>query len=75
MTLALQDTFEMKQLVYQNMPMSALEKNFESIVSNGYSVSLFTDWRNKNVNQVWLKKRSEDVSTPDTSILGKIGNT
>lgn len=70
MTLALQDTFEMKQLVYQNMPMSALEKNFESIVSNGYSVSLFTDWRNKNVNQVWLKKRSEDVSTPDTEYFG-----
>jgi xylitol oxidase len=31
---------------------------------------LFTDWRNKNVNQVWLKKRSEDVSTPDAEYFG-----
>jgi xylitol oxidase len=30
MTLALQDTFEMKQLVYQNMPMSALEKTLKA---------------------------------------------
>jgi alditol oxidase len=26
-------------------------------MSSGYSVSLFTDWTRKNVNQVWIKRR------------------
>lgn len=62
-TLSLQPTFKMKQVVYQNMPMSALEKDFEKIMSSGYSVSLFTDWRNKNVSEVWIKSKSEDMQT------------
>lgn len=61
MTLALQPTFKMKQVVYQNLPMAELEKNFEAIMSAGYSVSLFTDWTNKNVSEVWIKSKSEDM--------------
>jgi len=60
LTLKLQPTFRMKQLVYKNLPMAELEKNFEAIMSSGYSVSLFTDWRNKNINQVWIKSRCEE---------------
>lgn len=60
MTLDLLPTFKMKQVVYRNMPMSELEKNFESIMSAGYSVSLFTDWKNKNINQVWIKSKATD---------------
>ncbi|MCA0229971.1 MAG: FAD-binding protein [Bacteroidetes bacterium] len=60
-TLDVQPTFKMKQVVYQNLPMSALEKNFEAIMSGGYSVSLFTDWRNKNVSEVWVKSKAEDM--------------
>ena len=54
-TLDLIPTFQMQQLVYRNMPMSALQTNFDTIMSSGYSVSLFTDWRNKNINQLWVK--------------------
>ena len=57
MTLDLQPTFNMKQYVYRNLPMAELEKNFDAIVSSGYSVSLFTDWRNKNINEVWVKSK------------------
>ena len=60
-TLSLQPTFKMKQVVYQNLAMSQLEKNFESIMSAGYSVSLFTDWTNENVSEVWIKSKSEDM--------------
>jgi xylitol oxidase len=60
MSLGLQPTFRMKQLVYQHMPMAALEKNFEAVMDNGYSVSLFTDWKNKSINQVWIKSRVAD---------------
>jgi xylitol oxidase len=61
MTLDLQPTFKMKQVVYQNLPMTELGKNFEAIMSGGYSVSLFTDWTNKNVSEVWIKSKAEDM--------------
>jgi len=56
-TLDLLPTFNMQQVVYRNLPMNVLENNFEAIMSSGYSVSLFTDWRNKNINEVWIKTR------------------
>jgi xylitol oxidase len=57
LTLDLQPTFNMKQIVYRNLPMGELEKNFNTIMSAGYSVSLFTDWKNKNINEVWIKSK------------------
>jgi xylitol oxidase len=56
-TLDLLPTFNMQQVVYRNLPMKELENNFEAIMSAGYSVSLFTDWKNKNINEVWIKSR------------------
>src|SRR6478735_5130968 len=50
LTLDLIPTFKMKQFVYLDMPMSELKNNFDAIESKGYSVSLFTDWKNKNIN-------------------------
>jgi xylitol oxidase len=58
-TLDLLPAFRMQQVVYRNLPMKELEKNFDAIMSSGYSVSLFTDWRNKNINEVWVKHRIE----------------
>jgi xylitol oxidase len=43
--------------------MSELKNNFDDIQSRGYSVSLFTDWKNKNINEVWIKSRVEDNIT------------
>jgi xylitol oxidase len=56
-TLDVQPTFEMRQDVYQDLPMAQLKDRFEDIMSAGYSVSLFTDWQHKRVNEVWLKRR------------------
>ncbi|MFN0119098.1 MAG: D-arabinono-1,4-lactone oxidase [Blastocatellia bacterium] len=55
--LDIQPAFQARQVVYENLPFAALEKNFEKIMSGGYSVSLFTDWRNNNVSEVWVKDR------------------
>jgi xylitol oxidase len=63
-TLQLEPTFNVQQVVYRNLPMQALENNFLDIMSSGYSVSLFTDWKNKNVNEVWIKSRAEAGVTP-----------
>lgn len=71
-TLDLLPTFRMSQLVYLNLPMQALRENFLAIMSAGYSVSLFTDWRNQNVNQVWIKSRVEEgtAARPAAELYG-----
>lgn len=56
-TLDVQPSFAMRQDVYLDMPMAAVESHFEDIVSAGYSVSLFTDWQKRRVNEVWVKRR------------------
>ena len=58
-TLDVQPTFRMRQVVYENLPMAQLESHLEDIFSSGYSVSLFTDWQNHRVTQVWIKSRLE----------------
>lgn len=62
-TLAVQPTFMMQQAVYRNLPTKTLATDFEKIMSSGDSVSLFTDWQNDRVSQVWIKKRVEGTST------------
>lgn len=59
LTLDLQPAFAMKQYVYQDLPLEQLQQNFDAIESSAYSVSLFTDWQNKRLNEVWLKIRTD----------------
>src|ERR1700733_9435015 len=58
-TLDLQPTFLMKQYVYENLPLSQMKEHFGAIEASGYSVSLFTDWQNQRINEVWIKSRVE----------------
>jgi xylitol oxidase len=55
-TLDIQPAFEMRQDVYQNLALARLDEDFDTIMSRGYSVSLFTDWRQARFNQVWVKR-------------------
>jgi xylitol oxidase len=76
-TLELVPTFDMKQEVYLNLPVSQLAKNFDAIMSAGYSVSLFTDWQTDNINQVWIKRRAEEnesVPTPEEFYGAKLAD-
>lgn len=57
LTLDIVPAFDVRQIVYEKLPLAQLEAHFEEIVSSAYSVSLFTDWRDERVNQVWLKQR------------------
>jgi xylitol oxidase len=58
-TLDLLPTFMVKQYVYENLPLSELQEHFDAIEATGYSVSLFTDWQKKRINEVWIKSRVE----------------
>jgi xylitol oxidase len=57
LTLDIQPTFQMRQDVYENLPLSAAIEEVDSIFSAAYSVSYFTDWRGPKVNQLWVKRR------------------
>jgi alditol oxidase len=58
-TLDLLPTFMVKQYVYENLPLSEMQEHFDAIEASGYSVSLFTDWQKKRINEVWIKSRVE----------------
>ena len=62
LTLDIVPTFEVRQDVYENLPMAQLEAHFDAVEASAYSVSLFTDWQSENFNQVWLKSRVGDGS-------------
>jgi xylitol oxidase len=56
-TLQVQPTFQMTQMVYENLSFSQLEHHLDDIFASGYSVSVFTDWQNYRATQVWIKRR------------------
>lgn len=56
--------FEVTQEVYENLPMSALKDHFDEIYAMGYSVSMFTHWLDKNINQLWVKKKVDGTAKP-----------
>ena len=62
-TLDIQPAFTVRQFVYENLPMSQLVENFDAIMSGGYTVSLFTDWQENRIYQLWIKIR-DDTSFP-----------
>lgn len=64
-TLDIQPTFEVRQDVYRNLSMNHLQDHFDDIMSMGYSVSFFTDYRDMNINQVWIKNRLDEESSFD----------
>lgn len=55
MTLDLQPTYDVRQYVFENLPIQQLRDYFDEIVGASYSVSLFTDWQSDSINEVWLK--------------------
>jgi alditol oxidase len=60
LTLALQPTFQMRQDLYEGLPLGQVVEAFDEISSMADSVSLFTDWRGPSFEQVWLKRRVID---------------
>lgn len=63
LTLTVEPAYMVRQVVYEDLPLSVLAENFDEITSSAYSVSLFTDWRGDRINQVWRKSRvPEDAS-------------
>ena len=55
-TLDLVPAFDVRQRVYEGLPLDVLDGHFGDLTSSGYSVSLFTRWRAPVIDQVWIKR-------------------
>ncbi|MDP9465096.1 MAG: FAD-binding protein [Actinomycetota bacterium] len=57
LTLAVEPTFAVRQFVYERLPRPAALEQLDTIMADGYSVSLFTTWRHQHIEQLWRKAR------------------
>ncbi len=57
MTLEVQPTFDVRQVVYEGLPVGRLATDLRQILAAGYSVSLFTSWGDDVIDHVWVKSR------------------
>lgn len=72
MTLDVIPTFQVRQDVYEHLPLSNLEGHFDEVAGAAYSVSLFTTWREAAIDQIWLKSLVGGVGAagPPDELLG-----
>ena len=68
-TLDIQPSYLVRQDVFRDIPWDAVLKNLDSVMGAGYSVSMFTDWLGRGVEQTWVKSRM-DQAEPPTSLHG-----
>lgn len=55
--LEIEPSFSVRQDVLEGVSWASVARNFDAITAAGYSVSLFTDWGESGVHQVWVKNR------------------
>ncbi len=67
-TLRVEPTYQMRQYVFEGLSRVAMERNFNAIMDAAYSVSLFTTWGEKGIEEVWIKERTDSKSR---SVAGK----
>lgn len=70
LTLDVVPTYEMRQYVYDDLPVDALADHLLDVLSAAYSVSVFTDWQDPVRAQVWLKCLDSDATEPAQRWLG-----
>ncbi len=69
LTLDIEPTFQVRQDVYEHLPVDAFAANFDDITASAESVSFFTDWREPAFDQVWLKRR---VAESDGAVAAQL---
>lgn len=65
-TLQLVPSFDIRQDIYEHLPLHEALANFDAIMGSSYSVSLFTTWQGTTVDQVWRKSLPHEADNlPD----------
>lgn len=73
LTLDVVPTYDVSQVVHEDLPARSLGRDeLDEVLAGAYSVSLFTRWRGDDVDQVWLKRRTDDSGSdhPATTFHG-----
>lgn len=60
LTVDLVPAFEMRQDVYEGLDLQTAADHLSELFSGAHSVSLFTDWRDSRLTQVWVKRRTDE---------------
>lgn len=53
--LKIEPTFNIRQVIYENVSDRELQEAFDHIMGSAYSVSYFTDWSASNLGNLWCK--------------------
>ena len=70
--LDIEPAYEVSQTVYERVAWEDALVDLSAVTSLGYSVSMFTTWRDtERVDQVWVKARTDAATAPD-HILGAV---
>ncbi|MGW5242143.1 D-arabinono-1,4-lactone oxidase [Monashia sp. NPDC004114] len=75
LTLDIEPTYAVRQDLYTGLPWATLAESFDAVVSDAYSVSLFTRFEDDGIYQVWRKSRGSEApadffgAPPATSTL------
>jgi xylitol oxidase len=59
--LKIEPTYEIRQVIYPEIPLDILQRNFDQIMGTAYSVSYFTDWSSAQVGNLWCKFRDGEA--------------
>ena len=57
LTLVVEPSYFVRQDVYENLPVERFGDRFDELSAAGDSVSFFTEWRGRTIDQVWVKRR------------------
>ena len=68
-TLDVEPAFDVAQRVFEGMPWETAYEHLDLITAAGYSVSLFTLWRD-GVDMVWVKSRTDVPGAPEGELFG-----
>ena len=71
--LDLVPAFDLRQYVYEDVPLDQAIASLDEIFAAAYSVSLFTDWRRPVIRQVWLKQLAGPRGGERTAVRGRPG--
>ena len=69
--LAIEPTFQVATTVHLGLPWDAVTAQFGAVMSDAYSVSMFTSFDDRGARQVWTKHRTDEPApTVDLVALG-----
>ena len=66
-TLAIQPRYLVRQDTYRGLSWDTLLGSFREVAGGAYSISVFTNWTEPHVEQLWVKRRvdADDTAVPD----------